>query len=510
MISRMSISNANESRWIAVLLVLILMVVGGIAWHAQRTFTTHGEVAVAVLTDYAELAADQFARQAMAAAGYNGYYLSMNALRTGDFPETGSGLSPVSQAFDFESLADAAAMGPVVAREIAETVTDAPPEAGFAVLHANDDGLQRTLVISWTTGSERIIGFEVDRDWLSQTLATVLNESTLLPESLADGQVANADLYIRLDDINGVALFESGRRYDGTPSASHKMTDDYNGVFAGHTVQAAIDPLQAEKLLIGGLPESRLPLLIGVFLIVAILLIAAIRQLQRESALVRMRSDFVSEVSHELRTPLTQIRMFTESLIHGRLTSSDDRRRALSIINRETQRLIQMVENILRFSRAHRNGDEIQREAVDLVPLVASVVDDLQYIAAANQSDIHLDAVGSLIAKVDRDALRQILINLVDNAAKYGPSEQTIRVRLSERNGFAVIKVSDSGPGIPVADRSRIWGDYIRLDRERTSAIAGTGIGLAVVQDLVLRHDGSVRVEESDDGGACFVVELPL
>ena len=112
-------------------------------------------------------------------------------------------------------------------------------------------------------------------------------------------------------------------------------------------------------------------------------------------------------------------------------------------------------------------------------------------------------------APVDHDALRQILLNLLDNAVKYGPSEQCVQVVLTENPGQVLISVADQGPGIPKADRERIWSGYFRLHRERQSAIAGAGIGLAIVRDLAARHGGRTWVEDCSDGGARFVVEFP-
>ena len=112
-------------------------------------------------------------------------------------------------------------------------------------------------------------------------------------------------------------------------------------------------------------------------------------------------------------------------------------------------------------------------------------------------------------ASVDNDAVRQILLNLLDNAIKYGPAGQSIQIELRRQPGHVRISVTDQGPGIPRGERERIWGGYYRLNRERRSAIAGTGIGLAVVRELVARHGGKTWVEASANNGACFIVEFP-
>jgi len=332
----------------------------------------------------------------------------------------------------------------------------------------------------------------------------------LLPESLAGGVVTNDYLYVQMLDSNGQVLFQTvDVGYEET-RVQKVLQDEYGGVFSGHTVVVAIDPSLAQSLIIGGLPKSRLPIVVAFILLATGLLVAAIRQLQRENELMQMRSDFVAEVSHELRTPLTQIRMFTESLIFERLGAKEDKRRALSIINRETQRLIHMVENILRFSDAGRSRDELSLQKQDLEPLVRSVVQEFQVIADAKESQLETSLEPGVIATVDTDAIRQVLLNLLDNAVKYGPQGQSISIKLNQENGGAVISISDEGPGIPASERERIWAGYYRLDRERDSAIAGTGIGLAVVGELVSRHGGTVSVVDSDRSGAMFVIELPL
>jgi len=124
---------------------------------------------------------------------------------------------------------------------------------------------------------------------------------------------------------------------------------------------------------------------------------------------------------------------------------------------------------------------------------------------------IELAAESSPVVVADRDALRQAVLNLLDNAVKYGPSRQTIVVSIETTDdGWARLCVTDQGPGIPLQDREEIWNPYHRLSRERRSAIAGAGIGLAVVRDIAQRLGGRAYVEGERDAGACFVLELPI
>ena len=520
-----------RSRLIIGLMALILLLVLGMAWQANRSVQAHNETAIGVLKDYARLAADEFARRAMGAVGYYGYYAVMNDLRaiaaqdpeglTAQVDQGDSSVEPLSLYVFSVRVAEGrlstsspheprAAVREHLLLDRSLLVNDPMPEMGFVVEHAAIDGEQHSFVVSWTEDRSLIFGIEVNQQWLPGVLQQTFDENVLLPASLAGGAVTNDQLFIRLDDSVGRTLFVTGDNDYYVTLVSVELLEQYGGVLRGHTVSAAIAPGLAQSLIIGGLPKSRLPVIVAVILLAIGLLLAAIRQLQRENAVMQMRTNFVAEVSHELRTPLTQIRMFTESLLFERLRSNDDKLRALSIINRESQRLIHMVENILRFSEGGQSRDKLALQVQDLEPVIRSVVEEFQVLADAAEAQVDTVVQADVVANVDADAIRQVLLNLLDNAIKYGPQGQTIKVELFGESDKACIAIEDQGPGIPMAERQRIWGAYYRLERERESAIAGTGIGLAVVAELIDKHGGTVRVADSESGGARFVIELPL
>ncbi len=519
-----------RSRLIIGLMVMILLLVLGMAWQANRSVQAHNETAIGVLQDYARLAADEYARRAMGAVGYYGYYALMNDLRTtaaqdpqaltAQVEPRNLSVEPLSLYVFSVDLADRrlSTSSPdelsVAVREHLlqdrSTLVNAPmPDMGFVIEHVAIDSEQHSFVVSWTEDRTLLFGIEINQEWLPGVLQQTFDDNVLLPASLADGAMTNDHLFVRLDDSVGRTLFMTGTNDSDITLVSVEPGEQYGGVLRGHTVSAAIAPELAQSLIIGGLPKSRLPVTVAVILLSIGLLLAAIRQLQRENAVMRMRTNFVAEVSHELRTPLTQIRMFTESLLFERLRSNDDKLRALSIINRESQRLIHMVENILRFSEGGQFRDKLTQQVQDLEPVVHSVVDEFQVLADATAANVETIVQPGVLANVDADAIRQVLLNLLDNAIKYGPKGQTIKVELYEENGKPCIAVSDQGPGVPESERERIWGGYYRLERERDSAIAGTGIGLAVVGELIENHSGTVRVEEAEPTGARFVIELP-
>jgi signal transduction histidine kinase len=274
-------------------------------------------------------------------------------------------------------------------------------------------------------------------------------------------------------------------------------------------VEVALRPESAASLLIGGVPRSRLPVLLGLLFLTAGLIIAALVQLRREYELSRLREEFVSGVSHELRTPLAQIRMFAETLLLDRVRSDAERRRSMEIIDREARRLGQLVENVLRFSGSSRRPARLAPEPTALSPLVREVVEAFDPLARARDARVRIDMEPGVAAAVDHGAFRQILLNLLDNAVKYGPRGQTVTVTLVSAQGRARLSVDDEGPGVPRGERERIWASFSRLERDVSAAVAGSGIGLAVVHELTRLHGGWRWVEDSPAGGARFVVELP-
>jgi signal transduction histidine kinase len=251
------------------------------------------------------------------------------------------------------------------------------------------------------------------------------------------------------------------------------------------------------------------PLLVLFLIINSALLGAAAFLLRREWQLSRLRSDFVSGVSHELRTPLTQIRMFAETLLLKRVRSDQEARRSLEIIDQEARRLAHLVDNVLLFARGERGALELARSNGDAAALIRETIELFAPQARARNVTVVGDTNGAMPVHVDADAFRQVLLNLLENAVKYGPAGQTVTVRARMHGDSLRVEVDDEGPGIPEPDREAIWQKFVRLQRDRGSHKAGTGIGLAVARDIVARHGGRTWVGSAPGGGARFVVEIP-
>jgi signal transduction histidine kinase len=371
--------------------------------------------------------------------------------------------------------------------------------------HFDASGAKPTLV-AWhvaarpTPDRPAIVGIVADPSLATDVFARIVKESPLLPPSLAG---ATRDLLtVRVSTPDGHALFASSGLW--SRYANQAALDTELGALR---IQVALTETAADRLIIGGLPRNRVPLLIGLLAITAGLMAVAFVQLRRERELVQLRATFVSGVSHELRTPLAQIRMFGETLLMNRVRSSEEHRRSLEIIVQEAQRLTQLIENVLQFGRVERGAAVVTPVPARLDLRLHEIVEGFEPLARSRRTSIARRIDEEIVAPVDADALRQIVLNLLDNALKYGPSGQTIVVTCRCDGDFAVIGIEDEGPGVPEAESSRIWDPYYRV-AQHGAAVGGTGIGLTIVKRLTEMHGGRVRVERGVRG-ARFVVELP-
>ncbi len=532
-------SRRTRTALIVLLLLVSLATASLIVLQAQYANASQRATVESVIHDYSSLVADEVIRRSSAEIGYYGYYPLVAAVlheiqSSGKLPSTiratllsaqdprvkrASGLAKgyyeVDPSTGRLSFLNEPAPDEVAGwlRENLVRVFSQHSDTAYQVLNAQIGGAPRTFVAGSTRGPqgrEIEAGFEVDLPVLTQWFGTALNRQPLVPPSLGHGQVTNEFLHVSIRDHGGVERFQLGEESAPKLAVIKSFGDTYQGVFLGFTVEASIDPQISRQIVIGGLPRSRLPFFLGLLALNAGLIVTAILQLRREMAFQQLRDEFVSSVSHELRTPLTQIRMFTETLLLDRIRSTEEHRRSLEIIDREARRLTQLVENVLQFSRMERGIDSLSKEKRELAPLIQEIAEDFESVMNGSETQIEVRLSSGLIANVDPDALRQIVINLLDNAVKYGRKKQQVIVGLEAGDGVACLFVDDEGPGVPLADRKRIFDRFQRLERDRQSAIAGTGIGLSVVQDLVTRHGGRCSVTTGDREGAKFVVELPL
>ena len=354
-----------------------------------------------------------------------------------------------------------------------------------------------------------IYGYSTDpRPFLEPTFARIRSENTLLPLSLLRDTPADSILSISVTTLGGREVYRS----PGFFPRWYSVADTVEQNLGRLVLRVGLRPELAGQLIVGGLPRSRLPVLVGVFLLTAGLLAVALLQLRRQQELARLRTEFVSGVSHELRTPLAQIRWFAELLQMGKLRSDDERARSAAIIDQEARRLTYLVENVLNFSRAEKGTNRLSPTTVSLEKEVRDALEMFAPLARSRRMTTRTALEAGVRVEADRDALRQILLNLLDNAMKYGPAGQTITVGSArvEDGGRVRLWVEDEGPGIPSDDRERVWEPYVRLNRRGESATGGSGIGLSVVRELVILHGAKAWIESAERRGARVVIEFPV
>jgi signal transduction histidine kinase len=517
----------SRSTIVVVLLIATLAVTAMLAYEAQQAARSHRATTESVLREYAGFAAWELARlgrsqllnvvnhdlsdlqriawrgeledgiESRDCGGCGGAHRVRSAFRadlpSGELVFAGDEVSPRVAGMLNEALADVLRSPTDLACPMLRVVPTDATQAVVVWRNSFDDGDRPT----------GMIGFVSDASFVASVFQELLDSTPLLPPSLV-GENANPNsaLSIRVSTSDGTELFASAREWSPY-SAEQALQSDLGGL----RLSVALKPEAAAGLVIGGLPRERLPLVVGLLALTVGLVVVAVVQLRREAELSRLRSDFVSGVSHELRTPLAQIRMFTETLLLGRVRSEMEGRRSLEIIARETQRLAQLVENALFFSRGERRRPRIVRESTRLAPIVADVVESFAPLAAARGAQVVTKLDAGVAARVDAGAVRQILLNLLDNAVKYGPAGQTVFVTLQLVNDRARLTVDDEGPGIDAKAAKRVWEPFHRI-ADAAQAHGGAGIGLAIVRQLSDLHDGCTWVERGPVG-ARFVVELP-
>lgn len=522
-----------------VVLALALGVTGIAAFQAQRAQRSHQETARALLRDYGTFAAWSFSERA---AGFlnNAVHGTLYPLRgdliAGDVvcleaalrqaqdhtDSCGCGrplggrfafhapLSPDPGEATFVGAAPPGHLHPALIAAVARDVKSWRAAESFRVLQVPLAG-DAAILLAYVqleneeSGEAAVFAVEVDPDRLTEELQRALDHPDLLPSSLTRGAPNTSLLAVQVLGESGDVLFAS---VDGDAPPIH-ADQPLSARFPGAVVRAAVLPEAAERLIIGGMPGDRTPMLLLLFVLAAGLMVLSVSLLRKETDLARLRSDFVASVSHELRTPVAQIRLFVETLRLGRVRTAAEREWALERIERETLRLSDLVDRILHFNRAERGAVPTERELVDLGAEVTDAARSFEALVRSGKAHVALDLADGLVAAVHPDSFRQVVLNLLENAAKYGPAGQTIRIRAKRVDAAARIIVDDEGPGVPRAERELIWEPFRRGAGAVGSVAAGGGIGLAVVREIVSAHGGRAWVEDAPGGGARFVVELP-
>lgn len=518
-------------------LVLLLVLMGGLAWNAWDADRSHRLAAERTVRDYAAFAAaiaGGRARAGLETVGLYAFYRADLAEREGSVapvpPSALAGNAPEASRcadsypdgrwFARLGLRDGAldVVGPLepsarewLARELAAGSRALPAGASpYGLLFG--DPADGTALVAYRVrrGPD---GEPLEVHALAHCLdgregpvfETALAEAGLLPPALVGEHPADSLLTLTVTDPHGRELFSSGASY--ASSFRGVRPSDARGPLEGLSVAVTLRPEAADRLVAGGIPLSRLPWTLALLGLAGALGAATLVQLRRSMALVRARERFVADVSHELRTPLQQLLLHVQLFRLGQLRDEAERAESLSVVERETHRLIQLVDRVLTFARA---GSTAATRPLAVQGAVRESVEHYRPLAEAEGALLRFrGAAPEATVLADGGAVRQVLLNLLENAVKYGPPGQAIDVAVDADDDVVRITLDDEGPGIPPEDRERVFDAFYRLEREERAARAGSGIGLAIVRRLVGEMGGTVRIEEAAGGGTRAVVELP-
>lgn len=234
----------------------------------------------------------------------------------------------------------------------------------------------------------------------------------------------------------------------------------------------------------------------------------------RNKTLGQMRR-FVADASHELRTPLVSVRGYAELYQKGALKKKSEVQEAMNRIESEAIRMSSLVESLLTLARLDEN-QELESKNIDMVALVRSVIetgsagDKKLTFSLLTLSGAKLTSDEKIFAEINESQIRQVLVNLVENAKRFSPNKSSIEVAVGQKTEEeVVVEVIDHGDGVPRQLRDKIFERFYRADNSRNRETGGTGLGLAIVKEIVLLHKGKIEVKETPQGGATLRVTLP-
>ncbi len=224
--------------------------------------------------------------------------------------------------------------------------------------------------------------------------------------------------------------------------------------------------------------------------------------------LERVRSEFVSNVTHELKTPLTSILGFVDTLKSGAINNANKAERFLTIIESEATRLNRLISDILLLSEIESMQAEIDKDTIDIGSVIDEVVDMLAVNIGSKAIELNFIKTQKVLFAANYDHIKQLIINLVDNAIKYTEIGY-VNVYLTEEDKYIIIEVVDSGVGFDEAEKVRLFERFYRIDKARSRKVGGTGLGLSIVKHIVSLYRGNIAVESCKGEGTSFTIRLP-
>ena len=222
------------------------------------------------------------------------------------------------------------------------------------------------------------------------------------------------------------------------------------------------------------------------------------------------RREFVSNVSHELRTPLTTMRSYLEALAEGAWKNEEIAPSFLHVTQTETERMIRLVNDLLKLSRMDSRDYDLNKEWVEFNDFFNSIIDRFEF---SKSQDVHFQRYfpsSDLFVEIDTDKMTQVIDNIISNALKYSPDGGDVGFAVTMSSDYIQVMISDDGMGIPKSNVKRIFDRFYRADRARSRAMGGTGLGLAIAREMIMAHEGEIWAESEEGKGTTIFFTLPF
>jgi two-component system phosphate regulon sensor histidine kinase PhoR len=365
-------------------------------------------------------------------------------------------------------------------------------------LQSANPRLQNLIFIAEGTSNPwQVAGFTIDSELFIEDVVGPLLQ-----------RISKEQFILAVFDKESKSPVYSTEAIDTTSLASASLTKDL-WVFPNYSLGIRTKEASLQQL-VRNRTVTNLYLLIGLDVVLVAALILAFRSVKKEVQLAQNKADFVSNVSHEIRTPLALISMFAETLEMGRVKSEEKKQEYYSIINKETHRLTGIVNKILNFSQTEAGKKKLHPQKIDLTDAIKDVLTTYDFHLRNKGFDYHFEESESLAVLADKEAMTEIIINLIDNAVKYSVEKKRLEISTGQENGFGWASFKDYGVGISATDQKHIFDKFYRVSSGDLAKSRGTGLGLSLVKQLIEQQHGKITVRSELGKGSVFVVYLPL
>lgn len=374
-----------------------------------------------------------------------------------------------------------------------------------------ESGFQKTAQLNIAPGAAPCVIFFVKHKNTQQLAGIFLDTELFISDMVGPRLQSIAQDQFILSAVkkdNNTLVYSTEDRRDSSQAVAEALTKDFwlfpdyaIGIRAkGETLQQIVRERTTTNLM--------LLATLDVILIIAVVLV--FRNLKKEVHLARNKADFVSNVSHEIRTPLALISMFAETLEMDRVPSEEKKKEYYRIISKESQRLTGIVNKILTFSQTEARQKKLHIESLNVSHELKDIMNTYSFHLRNKGFEYTLTGPDDIQIRADREALVECVINLIDNAMKYSDDVKNITISSGREGNFGIVTVTDRGVGISKKDQKHIFDKFYRVPAGNLARTRGTGLGLALVKELMESQNGKIMVASEPGKGTAFTLYFQL